>query len=104
MLNFYLLNDNDSQPVDGKELEHVGRMEYYHFQRLQQLNLLDECLDFYNDFRISSKQVEHKYQMFLRIEEAQEEAKKGPATSEAIFLGILSKARDKGKGLLALSA
>ncbi|GAB5564132.1 MAG: hypothetical protein Wins2KO_11950 [Winogradskyella sp.] len=95
MLDFYLINDEQSKPnyPEQLNLEFVSGNDYEAYERLLTKGVIDQRFDFYSDFRWSSHMIK---KLFNKTKEKQD-------SDFTILNNILRKAMDKNSGLVAYS-
>ena len=93
MLDFYLINDEQSHSSKNAGFEFAGRLNEQTFEDLQQKKIIEERFNYYRDFRWSSGQVKQKFTQL----------KKQPTKEKSVvtFLAILEKAVSQKSGLMA---
>ncbi len=91
MLDFYLIKDITPKSNHGaSEADYLGGIEYNEFEQLQNENIIEEDLDYYQDFRWTTEQVMAKSEILDKAK-----AKTYKLTE------ILRKAKEQNCGVIA---
>jgi hypothetical protein len=99
MLDFYLIKDATSTSNHGLSKEdYAGGINDSEFDYLQNIHIIEDWLDYYQDFRWTNEQVNQKLSRLLDYLNAQKEPGKSP---QLAILAILEKARQSECGLVA---
>ena len=96
MLDFHLIQDFESIGAHSAEVyNHVGGMDYSEFAFWKESGILEEDLDFFSNFRLTSEQVSEKLDKAMLIV-----ANNNLPTTHQ-FIAILNNAKTKSSGLIA---
>lgn len=93
MLDFYLLYDDDKNPVNGTgETDYLGGIDWSEFNQLQEANVIKSCYTYFEDFRWTSEQVNLALIALGKLN-----------SSNFLLASILQRAQEKGAGIIANS-
>lgn len=93
MLDFYFISDEEPSRYSFAEEEYAGGIKMLEFEQAQYTRVIEPHLDFFKDFRWSSKQVKHK---LLLVEATKSE-------QFAALQRILRQAIEMNRGVIAIA-
>lgn len=108
MLDFYLISETYQPYTALSNLDYVGSISYSDFTHLQQLSIIEQWVDYRNNYRWTNEQVHLKYQELRKLKRPysynyRKYRVKTPQTPEVTFLYILREAIETDNELIAYS-